>query len=171
MDILEYLTNGKSDYKGYDILKKLLDENEEFKKVIEKGIKENKITGFTDELWNKISNQNIRGIDNFNLVFQNGLNLGNCTATAIQLSYSLDYPYICGGTLNILQKTQNSPDGRHTWLIDGRKVIDTTLMLIIDKDYYLSLGYQEENRRNPNLEPRYNAIKDFTNDESLKRKR
>ena len=171
MDIIEYLAKDKKDYKCYEILKYLLETNDNFKNIIEEGIKEGKITGFTDELWDKINKQNIRGIDNFELVFQNGFNLGNCTGTSIQLSYSLDYPYICGGTLNLLKGTNNSDDGKHTWLIDHNKIIDTSLMLIIDKDYYLKLGYLEENKRNPNIEPRYNAIKDFTLDESLKRKK
>ena len=170
MDIIKYLANDKTDYKCYDLLKKLLVENEEFRNILIEGISNNKITGFTDEIWDKIRKQNIIGIDNFETVFQNGFNIGRCTGTAIQLSYSLDYPYICGGTLNILKGTLNSSDGKHTWLIDNNKIIDTSLMLIIDKDYYLKLGYQEENRRNPNIEPRYNSTKDFTNDESLKKK-
>lgn len=170
MDIINYLANDKSEYKCYDLLKQLLKDNEEFRNIIIEGINENKITGFTEEIWNKINKQNIIGGHNFQDYFQNGFNIGNCTKTSIQLSYSLDYPYICGGTLNILKGTLNSSDGKHTWIIDNNKIIDTSLMLIIDKDYYLKLGYKEENRRNPNTDPRYNSIKDFTNDESLKKK-
>ena len=41
-------------------------------------------------------------------------------------------------------------------------------MLVMDKDFAMKFGYKEENRRNPNLEPRYIAAKDFITNPSLR---
>ena len=49
-------------------------------------------------------------------------------------------------------------------------IIDTTLMLLIDKEYALKLGYNEENRYNPNEDEVYKSTKEFTNDKSLKKR-
>ena len=172
MDSLNILINNeRNNYKCFDLLKKLYNNNIEFRKVIDNGVLNNKIQGFPEELWTKIHEQNIRGIPNFELVFQDGANIGYCTVASKQLSYSLDNPYICGGTVKYLENTTNSIDGSHTWILDNGKIIDTSLMLIIDKTYAHELGYNEENRYNPNIDPIYNATKDFTLDTSLKRKR
>ena len=172
MEILnELINNERFNYKCFDLLKQLLNENLEFRNIIEKGVKEHKIFGFNEELWTKINNQNIRGIDNFESVFRDGANIGYCTVAAKQLSYSLDNPYICGGTVKYLVNTPKSPDGSHTWILNDNYIIDTTLMLIIDKSYMNKLGYVEENKYNPNIDPIYNAAKDFTLDTSLKKER
>ena len=172
MDILNQLINeNRNHYKCFDLLKKLFQENSDFRKVIEEGVLTGKISGFSEDLWTKIYDQNIRGIENFELVFQDGANIGYCTVAARQLSYSLDNPYICGGTVKYLINTPNSIDGSHTWILDNGKIIDTSFMLIIDKNYANKLGYNEENRYNPNIDPIYNAAKEFTIDKSLKRKR
>ena len=115
--------------------------------------------------------QNIRGINSFEDVFIDGANLGYCTVAAKQLSYSLNTCYICGGVLPILAGTNNCPDGSHTWISADSKVIDTTLMLIIDENYSKSIGYIEENRYNPNVDPIYLATKEWTNDKGIKKSR
>ena len=172
MNILsELINNERFNYKCFDLLKNLLTQSEEFRSIVEQGVKEHKIFGFTDELWTKIYEQNIRGIENFELVFRDGANIGYCTVASKQLSYSLDNPYICGGTVKFLINTKNSPDGSHTWILNDNYIIDTSLMLIIDKSYMNKLGYVEENRYNPSIDPIYNAAKDFTLDESLKKER
>lgn len=169
--IIELLSNqDKKEYKCYNLLKFLLENNEEFKEIILKGISENEIQGFSDDLWEKIYNQNIRNIDNFDDVWRNGTNIGYCTVAAKQLSYSLDKCFICGGILPILKGTDNCPDGSHTWIeLDGN-IIDTSLMLIISKNYAKKIGYIEQNKCNPNTDPIYCATKEFTNDKSLKKK-
>ncbi|MBQ8892051.1 MAG: hypothetical protein IJ068_04220 [Bacilli bacterium] len=167
----ELISSERSNYKCFDLLKKLFIENTEFRNIIIEGTMNHKIFGFTDELWTKIHDQNIRGIDNFESVFRDGANIGYCTVAARQLSYSIDNPYICGGTVKYLINTPNSIDGSHTWILNDNYIIDTTFMLIIDKEYANKLGYIEENRYNPNIDPIYNAAKDFTLDTALKRKR
>ena len=103
-------------------------------------------------------------------VFIDGNNQGYCTVCAKQVSYSLDTCYICGGILPILKGTSNCPDGSHTWIEYQDKIIDTTLMLIIDNSLKNDLGYIEENRYNPNNDPVYSAAKEFTNDASLRKR-
>lgn len=158
----------KKDYKCFDELKRLIMEKQQFKDIIIQGVIKGKIEGFPNELWEKIQNQNIRTIDNFELVFQDGYNIGYCTVASKQLSFSLSSCYICGGILPILKGTRNCVDGSHTWVSTNKKIIDTSLMLIIDEDYAELLGYQEENRYNPECSPIYVAAKEWANDMSLK---
>lgn len=170
--IMDYVcSEEKKDYKCYDTLKNLLLTNEDFKNIIIEGIKEGKIQGFSDNLWEKLAKQNLRapGVNSFVDVLIDGFNQGYCTVASKQVSYSLDNCDICGGILPILAGTANCPDGRHTWIEEGNKIIDTTLMLVIDSSYKSSLGYQEENRYNPNTDPIYASAKMFTNDSSLRR--
>ena len=169
MDMMDLLATKETKYyKCYFYLKQLIKENEEFRNILSEGLKEGKVSGFDDSMWLEIKLQNPRSSLTFEDAFKLGYNLGNCTGCAIQYSYSLDYPYICGGELPLLKGTQNSPDGRHTWIESNGKIIDTTLMLVMDKDFAMKFGYKEENRRNPNLEPRYIAAKDFITNPSLR---
>lgn len=158
---------GREDYKCFDLLKEKL-QDEKFKNIIEKGIREGKITGFTEDMWSLIDNQNVRIISNFTDIFKDGYNIGGCTTVSKQLSYSYDNVYICGGVLDILRGTKNSINGEHTWLEVGNKIIDTSLMLVIDLSLKDDIGYKESNRYNPNTNPIYCATKEFTNDENLK---
>ena len=171
--LMNYIcADGTEKYKCYDILKKLLTENERFKEVVKKGILENKIQGFSQELWEKLDNQNLRSpmVKSFVDVFADGYNQGYCTVCAKQVSYSLDTCYLCGGILPILKGTINSTEGEHTWIEYEDKIIDTTLMLIIDNSLKNDFGYIEENRYNPNYDNVYCAAKEFTNDSSLKKR-
>ncbi len=166
----ELISNERFQYKCFDELKRLIHEDEKIYQVLLNGFKTNKVMGFPEDLWEKINNQNIRGIDNFETVFKDGANIGYCTVAAKQLSYSFPNCYLCGGILPILKGTTNCPDGSHTWILVNNKIIDTTLMLIIDEDYASKLGYIEENRYDPSIDPIYNASKEFTNDSNLRRK-
>ena len=165
------IVKGTENYKCYDILKDLYANNPEFKKIVDEGIESGKVSGFSQELWDKLDMQNIRsrGVNSFCEVFRDGANLCYCTVCAKQVSYSLDNPYLCGGTNKFLIGTVNSPDGRHTWIENENKIIDTTFMLVISKDYVKYFGYTLENRYNPNIDPIYVNAKEFTNDKSLRR--
>lgn len=170
MELFNLLVNNeKKEYKCFDILKNLLNENKNFRDIIEEGFINGKIYSFTDDLWNKIHSQNIRRIDNFETVFKHGANIGFCTVASKQLSYSLDNCLICGGVVPILVGTPNSLDGSHTWILHDNKIIDTTLMLIIDVEYANKIGYIEENRYDPCEDPLYMAAKEFTLDKNIKK--
>lgn len=163
---------GTENYKCYNILKDLLTKNDDFRDKIIDGIKENKISGFSEELWNNLNKQNLRfrGINDFDDIFRNGFNLGYCTPCSKQVSYSLKSCYICGGLFPVLKGTDNCPNGEHTWIEYDGRILDTSLMLDIDLGYKDILGYIEENRYNPNIDPTYCAAKDFANDSSLRRR-
>ena len=172
-NIINYIGGEETkDYHCYDTLKKLLLENEDFRATIIKGIQEHKISGFDQELWTKLKNQNLRSpsVNSFVDVFAEGYNQGYCTVCAKQVSYSLDTCYLCGGVLPLIKGTINCPDGNHTWIEYQDKIIDTTLMLIIDSSYKNELGYIEENRYNPNYDQIYSATKEFTNDTTIKKR-
>ena len=166
-----FIDEDKKDYKCYSELTRLLDENQDFKEVVISGLIKGKIRGFDEKLWHEIRSQNIRRIHSFEDVFIDGANIGYCTVAAKQLSYSLDDCYICVGSLPLLKNTKNCKDGSHTWILYNNEVIDTTLMLIISHNYIEKIGYLEENRYNPNLNPIYLEAKSFTRDTSTKRKR
>jgi len=167
--LIKLITGDKYSYKCFDILKELVNTNSKFRDVLLDGSTNGKITGFYEELWNKIHSQNIRGISNFEDVFKDGANIGYCTVAAKQLSYSLDSCFICGGVLKVLENTPNCKDGSHTWILYDDKIIDTSLMLVIDKEYIEQLGYKEENRYDPNIDPIYQAAKSFTLDDNLRK--
>lgn len=170
MELIDMIVSeDRKKYKCYNELKKLIVNNPKFKEVLIRGIATGKVYGFSDELWEKINEQNIRGINSFEDVFRDGANIGFCTVAAKQLSYSLNGVYLCGGTLPILEGSINCPDGGHTWILNGENIIDTTLMLVIDKEYSKKLGYIEENRYNPSNDYVYNVTKDFTLDKSMKK--
>ena len=169
MEILDMaISETRKDYKCFSELKRLYHENSEFKNILEEGLLSGKIQGFDEELWNKIQNQNIRRINSFEDVFKEGANLGYCTVASKQLSYSLDSCFLCGGALPILKGTANCVDGSHTWISSHGKLIDTTLMLIMDETFSKHLGYIEENRYDPRFDPIYMVAKDYTNDQNLK---
>lgn len=170
MNIIELLIDeDKFDYKCYDELKKLLKNNEEFKQKVITGYLNGMISGYNEELWKNIHSQNIRTVNSFEDVFVAGKNIGCCTGASRQLSYSFEDCYICGGTLPILKGTKNCEDGSHTWILHDHKIIDTTLMLIIDEEYAPQLGYVEENRYNPNFDSVYTAAKEFAMDPGIKK--
>lgn len=162
------ISSERSNYKCYDELKKLLNDNKQFKEAVIDGVLQGQVAGFDEELWRKIHDQNIRGIANFEDVFRDGANIGYCTVASKQLSYSLNKPFICGGVLPIIEGTKNSPDGSHTWIFSEGKVIDTTLMLVMDPDFASRVGYIEENRYDPSIDAIYMATREFTLDSSLK---
>ena len=161
MDVLNFLIDDdKKDYKCFDTLRELTQKNEVFRDRLTDGYFSAKVEGFSADIWEKISKQNIRRINNFTDIFVDGANIGYCTVASKQLSYSFDNCYICGGVVPFLAGTKNCDDGSHTWLVDNGKVYDTTLMLVIDEKFAKeSLGYNEENRYNPNTDKFYSAAK------------
>lgn len=165
------ISPGMEDFKCYNLLKKLFNENEQFRNIISQGIMEGKVRAFPKELWDLLDKQVIRapGVNSFIDVFRDGANEGYCTVAAKQVSYSLPTCYICGGTVDFLIGTTNSKEGEHTWIEVGNDIIDTTFVLVIDKSFLKNLTYHEENRYDPNLDPVYLATKEFTNDSGLKR--
>lgn len=164
----ELILKDKFEYKCYDELKRLLNSNNDFRELVIDGLVNGQVAGFDEKLWEKIHAQNIRVINNFEDVFRDGANIGYCTVASKQLSYSLDNPFLCGGVLPIIAGTKNSPDGRHTWIFANGKVIDTTLMLVMSLEFAEKLGYVEENRYDPAIDPVYLAAREFTRDMSLK---
>ena len=164
-------------FKGYDFLEELLESNKEFKDIIDKYIDEGKIRKFNDNEWDKIKEQNyISNIDNVNSfydMFSLGYNKGNCVGMSMQLSYSYDNVDIVSGTLPILKGTLNAEkEGGHCWLETNNSIIDTSLLLVIDKSLKDIMGYNEEQRitaRELKISNRYQARKEFTNDKNLRK--
>lgn len=157
-------------YKCFDVLKELVNSNNDFCEALKDGYFSGKVEAFGNDTWEKISKQNIRTINSFMDVFMEGTNIGYCTVASKQLSYSFNDCQICGGLLPILAGTKNCEDGSHTWMIHNGKIYDTTLMLVIDEGFAKErLGYIEENRYDPNKDVYYSAAKEFTLDESLRK--
>lgn len=162
MDILDKIIDEKrKDYKCFNLLKELLEQNNQFRSIVQRGIELGKVRGFDEELWSDIYCINVPKYHSFEDIFSLGYNIGTCTTTSTYLSYIFNYCEICGGTVSFLKGTNNSPDGRHTWVSHDNKIIDTSLMLIIDDDYLKEFGYVMENHYNPNQSPYYDYSRDF----------
>lgn len=104
-------------------------------------------------------------------MFLLGYNIGNCVGTSIQLSFSYNKVDIVSGILPILKGTLNAEkEGGHCWLETPESIIDTTLMLVIDKSLKSDLGYIEEQRhtyKDLSNSSRYLARKKFVNAKDL----
>lgn len=164
------------EYKCYELLKHLIKTNATFRTTYIENIKTRKIRLFNEEEWTKINNQNftslVPGLNEFSDMFKLGYNIGNCVGTARQLSYSYDNVDIVSGTLPILKGTLNAEkEGGHCWLETTDYIIDTSLMLVIDKSLKQELGYNEEQRLTSfrlQTNAIYQSRKEFTNDINLK---
>ena len=164
------------EYKCYELLKHLIKTNTAFRTTYIENIKTRKIRLFNEEEWTKINNQNftslVPGLNEFSDMFKLGYNIGNCVGTARQLSYSYDDVDIVSGTLPILKGTLNAEkEGGHCWLETADYIIDTSLMLVIDKSLKQELGYNEEQRLTSfrlQTNAIYQSRKEFTNDINLK---
>ena len=127
--------------------------------------------------YQKIESQNfipiIRKAPEFIDMFRLGYNEGNCVMMTRLLSYSYDDVDIVSGILPLLKGTRNAEiEGGHCWLEDKDTIIDTSLMLVIDKSLKDTLGYIEEQRITASdlrKSPKYMARKEFVRDSSLKR--
>lgn len=167
----ELINESRKDYLCFDLLRELL-KNQEFANIIRRGIIEGKVSGFSEDVWMKIDNQNSMGMIEFEEMFKLGQNIGGCTTFSKRLSYSFDNVYICGGTLPWLVGTKNSEDGKHTWMICDGFIYDTSLMLVIDEKFAKEMKYvQEERCHTSDFGPRYNASKEWATDPELSSKR
>lgn len=165
---LENILFGKySDYKCNDVTKQLIKTNPKFYQILVNGIKEGKVSGFPEELWDKIRNLNIRSATNLEDAFKEGFTIGSCTVASKYLSFTFPNCEIAGGINKFLVGTKNSQDGSHTWTICKNKIYDTTFMLIIDANYQSEFGYVQENIYNPNFDAMYVSAKEFANDLEL----
>lgn len=169
--ILDLIIDDKrKDYKCFDLLKHYYKTDNDFASFINEGVRSGKIIGFDEDLWNKISDLNSRTKLSFEEAFMHGLNEGGCTTFSKYLSFCFNKVMICGGTLPILKGTKNSPDGRHTWIVNNKQIYDTSLMLIMDEEYAIrGLNYDEENRYDPSNDSIYRASKEFATDVNLRR--
>lgn len=106
-------------------------------------------------------------------MFVLGYNMGNCVGASRQLSYSYSDVDIVSGRLPILKGTLNAPkEGGHCWLETSISIIDTSLMLVIDKSLKSDIGYIEEMRLTSSelmRSPSYQVRKEFVNDKDLKK--
>ena len=167
-----------TDIKAYKLFWNLYNSNKEFHNLIDNGLSNGSIRYFNELEWNKITEQNfmspIKELNEFSDMFMLGYNIGNCVGTSRQLSYSYDDVDIVSGILPILKGTLNAEkEGGHCWLETDDYIIDTTLMLVIDKSLKKEFGYIEEQRITKEMlrsMPNYQARKDFVNDIGLRSK-
>lgn len=165
--------------KGFELFQELYNNNQNFKNIIDKGLNNKNIRFFDDNEWEKIKNQNfispISEMKEFIDMFLLGYNIGNCVGASRQLSYSYNNVDIVSGILPILKGTLNSEkEGGHCWLETPSHIIDTTLMIVIDKNLKEEIGYIEEQRITAHqlaISKSYQSRKDFTNDTSIKKHR
>lgn len=164
-------TNGKA----FELFWTIYNNNSEFAKLIDENFENGKIRFFSDEELKKIDSQNfvspIKKMKEFRDMFELGYNIGNCVGASRQLSYSYNNVDIVSGILPILKGTRNAEkEGGHCWLETPLTIIDTSLMLVIDRSLKGNFGYKEEQRicsYELASSPRYQARKEFVNDRSI----
>ena len=161
--------------KAYELFSLFYENNLAFRKLIDIYKEKGLIRTFNDEEVQKIESQNFMSptpeMNEFIDMFKLGYNIGNCVGTSMQLSYSYDDIDIVSGTLPILKGTKNSENGGHCWLETDKFIIDTSLMLVIDKSLKNQFGYIEEQRLTSydlKKSDRYQARKYFATDKNLK---
>lgn len=163
--------------KAFNLFHHLYNTSSTFKQTIDENLKNGKIRFFNDEEWDKIKNQNFISpnpeLKNFTDMFILGYNIGNCIGTSRQLSYSYRNVDLVSGRLPILKGTLNAEkEGGHGWLENDNYIIDTSLMLVIDKSLKETIGYIEERRITAHelaSSPIYKARRDFVNDKNINR--
>ncbi len=165
--------------KAFDFFWKVYHKDSDFQKKIDENLANGKIRFFNDDEWDKIKNQNFVSPSNemkeFIDMFLLGYNGGNCVGASRQLSYSYRNVDIVSGILPVLKGTLNAEkEGGHCWLETPKTIIDTSLMLVIDKSLKSDLGYIEEQRLTSYelaTSPTYQARKEFVNDRNLRSNR
>lgn len=162
-----FINNNCQDYKCYDILKQLL-KNDGFRKLLVTAICEDEVRPFNDNIWGTFSQMNYRGCKSLEEAFKMGLNLGNCTNFAKEVGYAFKGCDICGGTFPLLVGTENCPGGNHTWMEYGGLIYDTSLMIIMTREFSQKLGYVEENRYPISETVGYEAKERYANDRTLR---
>ena len=125
------------EYSGFNLVKSLC-EDPIFFEFFSRGFMDGSIRYFGDDEWKRVRSQNYSSptpeIKEFEDMFRLGYNIGNCVGASMQLSYSYDDVDIVSGTLPIIKGTLNAEkEGGHCWLETSDKIIDTSLMLVIDK--------------------------------------
>lgn len=159
----------------FDFFWKIYYKDHEFSKIIDDNLAIGKIRFFNDEEWDKIKAQNfvspIEEMKEFIDMFILGYNVGNCVGASRQLSYSYNNVDMVSGTLPLIKGTLNAEkEGGHCWLETPDNIIDTSLLLVIDKSLKEKLGYLEEERLTSfqlasNLN--YQLRKEFANDKNI----
>lgn len=125
----------------------LLENNPEFKEKIIYGISNNLVREFGDaenKIFDSLSNVVTRG--DINAAFEFGYNIGRCEFFSKTLSYAFENCTIVNGILPILKGTPGAPNGGHIWLEVNNQIYDTTLLMVINKEYLNVLGYIEKDR-------------------------
>jgi len=179
-------------FKGYDLLRKLIKENPEFRDKFLKYRASGEIAYFGQEDWLKITNQNFLPppyppydeIESFYQLFEKGINIGACIYSSKQLSYSFDNVDLVRGFQRYLVGTPSSKNGGHCWMEVDSYIYDTTLLIKIKKEIAVEMGYSDKtiSSRTSNIEcvrwdyetlmsnGSYRARKKYINDPSIKSK-
>lgn len=161
--------------KALSLFLEIYNNNSSFSKTINENLSNGKIRFFDDNEWDKIKNQNFVSfcseIQEFIDMFLLGYNIGNCCGASRQLSYSYDDVDMVTGRFPILKGTKNAQkEGGHCWLETSESIIDTSLMLVIDKSLKNDFGYIEEQRLTAfslSRSHRYQSRKEFVNDKNI----
>ena len=163
--------------KAFDLYSDIYNNNSKFRNMCDAGMNNGLIRFFGDEEWHKIKSQNyvsfLPDVKEFADIFYLGYNIGDCVGVSKQLSYSYYNASIVSGILPVLKGYRNSEkEGGHCWLESDKYIIDTSLMLVIDKKLKDAFGYIEEMRLTPKMlhsSSMYMARMDFTNSTDFKR--
>ncbi len=163
--------------KAFRLFWDMYKDNGRFKNIVDMNMANGKMRFFGEEEYERIISQNfvspIPDMKEFIDMFRLGYNRGNCVGVSRQLSYSYDDVSIVSGVLPMIKGTLNAEkEGGHGWLETDDCILDTSLMIVMDKSLKDELGYIEESRLTPYdlaCSNRYQARKMFVNYKSIKK--
>ena len=118
-------------------------------------VKNNEILGFENFMYNNnetlldaTKKINVETYSSLYEYFAKGEHIGRCGEASKLIGIMFEKPkFVVKGNSSLLKGTENSADGQHSWIettINGKEyIVDTSLMVVIPKEFGSELGYQK----------------------------
>lgn len=129
-------------YKCFNELRNILKKDPSFGLMVTMGYYAGKVSGFTIDLWNKIGSFKLSDECCLETLFEEGFNSEHSLILAQNIINLYPGGKIQGGSSPALVDKVRDNDVSHYWVSWNGKIIDTSLMLIIDEEYAKRLGYE-----------------------------
>lgn len=110
-----------------------------YQKLFQKGLKENKVSYFEPEIFEKLKEFQYAGCPLNILIGSIRLSNGKCYDRSMALTFIFDDCILVNGNLSRYAKTRGEEDYFHSWVEKDSFVYDTTWGMKFDKKFYYEL--------------------------------
>ena len=117
--------------------------NKRFMSVYKEGLALDLIRPFDDSIYDRMKKMQTNFNCNLYEYFANGYNIGMCGLTVELLFKMFGEGEKITGILPAIAGSKRCPKGEHAWLLLNGLIIDPSLLLIIDNNLSISLGYKQ----------------------------